>query len=184
MGGDSISAVRTDVAGYVLGDQTDKVLQPAGDYLTAETDPVFGALSSSFVPKTLTSNTTIDCGINAFTLSSSNGNTVVFNRDEYDGGYMVFQGASNGIDFRDGTYNEFQNGAYIKLQPNAYIQSMRNDWTKYQISSQNLQEALDSVAQRSSVTWAGSKALRDAGSLIPGKQYRITDYVATTNGTA
>lgn len=30
------------------------------------------------------------------------------------------------------------------------------------------------------VTWAELKALRDAGELIPGMRYRITDYVATT----
>lgn len=30
------------------------------------------------------------------------------------------------------------------------------------------------------ITWADLKALRDAGNLIPGMQYRITDYVCTT----
>ena len=33
-----------------------------------------------------------------------------------------------------------------------------------------------------STTWAELKALRDDGGLKPGQQYRITDYVATTNG--
>lgn len=30
--------------------------------------------------------------------------------------------------------------------------------------------------------WADLKLLRDTGGLVPGRQYRITDYVATTNG--
>jgi hypothetical protein len=33
-----------------------------------------------------------------------------------------------------------------------------------------------------SVTWAQLKAKRDGGTLVPGQQYRITDYVATTSG--
>ena len=38
------------------------------------------------------------------------------------------------------------------------------------------------AGQCESVTWAALKALRDGGQLVPGQQYRITDYVATTNG--
>ena len=34
-----------------------------------------------------------------------------------------------------------------------------------------------------SITWSDLKAKRDAGSLIPGMQYRITDYVCTTTQT-
>lgn len=30
------------------------------------------------------------------------------------------------------------------------------------------------------ISWANLKALRDAGELVPGAQYRITDYVTTT----
>ena len=36
------------------------------------------------------------------------------------------------------------------------------------------------VAQSISITWSDLKAKRDAGSLIPGMQYRITDYQCTT----
>ena len=36
------------------------------------------------------------------------------------------------------------------------------------------------VAQSISITWGDLKAKRDAGSLIPGMQYRITDYQCTT----
>ena len=32
------------------------------------------------------------------------------------------------------------------------------------------------------IAWSDLKAKRDAGQLVPGQQYRITDYVATTNG--
>ena len=32
------------------------------------------------------------------------------------------------------------------------------------------------------IKWADLKLLRDTGGLVPGRQYRITDYVATTNG--
>ena len=32
------------------------------------------------------------------------------------------------------------------------------------------------------IAWSDLKAKRDGGSLVPGQQYRITDYVATTNG--
>lgn len=39
-----------------------------------------------------------------------------------------------------------------------------------------------SVELLTPVTWAAIKALRDGGNLVPGQQYRITDYVATTNG--
>lgn len=35
------------------------------------------------------------------------------------------------------------------------------------------------VASMQSVTWADLKSSRDAGLLVPGRQYRITDYVAT-----
>ena len=33
-----------------------------------------------------------------------------------------------------------------------------------------------------SITWSDLKAKRDGGNLVTGQQYRITDYVATTNG--
>lgn len=32
------------------------------------------------------------------------------------------------------------------------------------------------------IAWSDLKAKRDGGNLVPGQQYRITDYVATTNG--
>jgi len=32
------------------------------------------------------------------------------------------------------------------------------------------------------IAWSDLKAKRDGGTLVPGQQYRITDYVATTNG--
>jgi len=41
--------------------------------------------------------------------------------------------------------------------------------------------ALAALQQTVSITWAELKALRDAGSLVPGASYRITDYVATVN---
>ena len=45
------------------------------------------------------------------------------------------------------------------------------------VNEQTLDEAL-----RSPVTWQELVDLRTAGDLVPGAQYRITDYVATTNG--
>lgn len=36
------------------------------------------------------------------------------------------------------------------------------------------------IPQMINTTWEELKALRDAGKLIAGEQYRITDYVATT----
>lgn len=40
----------------------------------------------------------------------------------------------------------------------------------------------DSARQLVEKTWSELKAMRDDGALVPGQQYRITDYVATTNG--
>ena len=40
-----------------------------------------------------------------------------------------------------------------------------------------------SSAPSTEITWAELKALRDAGTLIPGMQYCITDYVTKINGT-
>lgn len=37
-----------------------------------------------------------------------------------------------------------------------------------------------SIAPQINVTWAELKALRDGGTLVPGQQYRITDYQCTT----
>ena len=37
-----------------------------------------------------------------------------------------------------------------------------------------------SIVPRINVTWAELKALRDGGTLVPGQQYRITDYQCTT----
>ena len=43
-------------------------------------------------------------------------------------------------------------------------------------------EAIDALVQP--ITWSDLKAKRDAGSLIPGMQYRITDYTCTTTQDA
>ena len=40
----------------------------------------------------------------------------------------------------------------------------------------------DVLAHMVPIGWSDLKALRDAGTLVPGRQYRITDYVATANG--
>ena len=40
--------------------------------------------------------------------------------------------------------------------------------------------ALEATGPSMNITWSELKALRDAGSLIPGMQYRITDYQCTT----
>ena len=40
--------------------------------------------------------------------------------------------------------------------------------------------ALEATGPSMNITWSELKALRDAGSLIPGMQYRITDYTCTT----
>ena len=44
--------------------------------------------------------------------------------------------------------------------------------------------ATDKLGKSEPVSWAELKTLRDrdGGNLVPGQQYRITDYVATTNG--
>lgn len=39
---------------------------------------------------------------------------------------------------------------------------------------------MNTVACMESITWSALKAKRDGGTLSPGKQYRITDYVCTT----
>ncbi len=50
-------------------------------------------------------------------------------------------------------------------------------------NAQKINAALDGkLAKAVPVLWAALKDLRDGGGLAPGQQYRITDYVATTNG--
>ena len=51
-------------------------------------------------------------------------------------------------------------------------------YTKTEVDSM-----LDNAEAMVNTTWAELKALRDAGELIAGQQYRITDYVATTIDT-
>ena len=87
-----------------------------------------------------------------------------------------------------GTYTHFGN-LTVAANEIAILKGSGSSWSKdvTSIAStgalQVLNEALEHIGQQiapASLTYAELKTLRDAGELIPGKIYRITDYVTTT----
>ena len=87
-----------------------------------------------------------------------------------------------------GTYTNFGN-LTVAANEIAILKGSGSSWSKdvTSIAStgalQALNAALEQLGQQiapASLTYAELKTLRDAGELIPGKIYRITDYVTTT----
>ena len=80
-----------------------------------------------------------------------------------------------------GTYEKF--GGLEVTEDDVVVLYYDTAWHKVStgIASQaKLSELEEKVANAVSITYAELKSLRDAGKLVPGQQYRITDYTCTT----
>ena len=80
-----------------------------------------------------------------------------------------------------GTYEKF--GGLEVTEDDVVVLYYDTAWHKVStgIASQaKLSELEEKVANAVSITYAELKSLRDAGKLVPGTQYRITDYTCTT----
>ena len=73
--------------------------------------------------------------------------------------------------------NDRQNALEIMQNGDAYMIGIGGYDGKNTDSATKLQDA---VSNSVNITWSDLKALRDNEKLVPGKQYRITDYVCTT----
>ena len=73
--------------------------------------------------------------------------------------------------------NDRQNALEIMQNGDAYMIGIGGYDGKNLNSATRLQDA---VSNAINITWSDLKALRDNEKLVPGKQYRITDYVCTT----
>lgn len=81
----------------------------------------------------------------------------------------------------NGTYEKF--GGLEVTEDDVVVLYYDTAWHKVStgIASQaKLSELEEKVANAVSITYAELKSLRDAGKLVPGQQYRITDYTCTT----
>jgi hypothetical protein len=72
---------------------------------------------------------------------------------------------------------------------NIYTESEYEVVRHYELNESELaiSAALNDLNSRTSlteITWAELKELRDNSNLVPGKQYRITDYITTVNSYA
>ena len=82
-------------------------------------------------------------------------------------------------------YNDRKNAHEIHLDGKHYIYGIGGyDGTNSQTEGiKTVQEVAEEVVNAVQITYAELKSLRDAGKLVPGQQYRITDYTCTTTQT-
>ena len=82
-------------------------------------------------------------------------------------------------------YNDRKNAHEIHLDGKHYVYGIGGyDGTNSQTEGiKTVQEVVEEVVNAVQITYAELKSLRDAGKLVPGQQYRITDYTCTTTQT-
>ena len=87
-----------------------------------------------------------------------------------------------GIGSAEDNVEDRKNAEEIHVNGDKYVFGIGGyDGTNSQTEGiKTVQEVVGEVANAVSITYAELKSLRDAGKLVPGQQYRITDYTCTT----